>query len=69
MSFSHPHLRTLEEIEQTCILGLMEVLREEVLQAVRYALWDMTSWHADYDTCVWRTGPPRSRRTPGGRCG
>jgi hypothetical protein len=36
------HLRTLEEIERDCIPGLVNVLREEGLEAVRYILWDMT---------------------------
>lgn len=49
------HLKTLEEIECTCIPGLVEVLRWEGLEAVRYALWDMTNWHAEYDPCIWRS--------------
>ncbi len=49
-----PHLKTLEEIERECIPGLVEVLREEGLEAVRYFLWDMTGWHRDYHPCVWR---------------
>ena len=36
------HLKDLEEIEKTGILGLVEVLREEGLDAVRYVLWDAT---------------------------
>ncbi len=49
-----PHLKTLEEIERGRSLGLVEVLREEGLEAVRYSLWDMTGWHAEYDPCIWR---------------
>jgi hypothetical protein len=49
-----PHLKTLEEIERTCVPGLVEVLRQEGVEGVRYALWDMTDWHRDYDPCVWR---------------
>jgi hypothetical protein len=37
-----PHLKVLEEIEQAGIPVLMEVLREEGLDGVRYALWDAT---------------------------
>ena len=33
----------------------MEVLRWEGIEAVRYALFDMTNWHADYDPCTGRT--------------
>ncbi len=40
-----PHLKALEEIEKTSIPGLVEVLREEGLDAVRYVLWDATGWH------------------------
>ncbi len=49
-----PHLKTLEEIEHDCIPGLVEVLREEGLEAVRYFLWDLTGWHRDYDPVLWR---------------
>ncbi len=55
MSDAKPHLRTLEEIERTCVPGLIEVLRTEGIDSVRYALWDMTGWHRDYDPCVWRS--------------
>ena len=48
--------RTLEEIERTCVPGLVEVLRTEGVEGVRYALWDMTGWHCDYDPCTWRGG-------------
>ncbi len=49
-----PHLKTLEEIERECIPGLVEVLREEGLEAVRYFLWDLTGWHHNYDPLLWR---------------
>ena len=48
------HLKTLEEIERDCIPGLVEVLREEGLEAVRYFLWDLTGWHHNYDPVLWR---------------
>ncbi len=54
MKRTPPRLKTLEEIERECIPGLVEVLREEGLEAVRYSLWDMTGWHANYDPCIWR---------------
>jgi hypothetical protein len=55
MSDTKPHLQLLEDIERDCILGLVEVLRQEGVEGVRYALWDMTGWHCDYDPCVWRS--------------
>ena len=55
MSDAKPVLKTLEEIERTCVPGLVEVLRTEGIDGVRYALWDMTGWHRDYDPCVWRS--------------
>ena len=48
------HLKTLEEIERDCIPDLVEVVREEGLEAVRYFLWDMTGWHHNYDPVLWR---------------
>ncbi len=54
MGQTPPHLKTLEEIERDCIPGLVQVLREESPEAVRYFLWDMTGWHRDYDPCLWR---------------
>lgn len=54
MSLTPPHLETLEQIERECIPGLVEVLRWEGIEGVRYALFDMTNWHADYDPCIWR---------------
>ena len=49
-----PHLKSLEEIEKTGIPGLVEVLREEGLDSVRYVLWDATGWHRDYSPPAWR---------------
>jgi hypothetical protein len=54
MKDTPPHLRTLEEIEREGITGLVEVLREEGIDAVRYALWDATGWHRDYGPPAWR---------------
>ncbi len=47
MSDAKPHLMNLEEIERTCVSGLVEVLRTEGIEGVRYALFDMTGWHRD----------------------
>ncbi len=55
MSDTPPHLKTLAEIKRECISGLVEVLRTEGIEGVRYALWDMTGWHRDYDPCVLRS--------------
>ena len=41
MNDPKPHLRTLEEIERECIPGLVQVLREEDLEVVRYFPWDL----------------------------
>ncbi len=54
MSPTPPHLKALEEIERTSIPGLVEVLREEGIDAVRYVLWDATGWHKDYSPPAWR---------------
>jgi hypothetical protein len=37
----------LGEIEKEGLPGLVEVLREEGIDAVRYAFWDATGWHRD----------------------
>ncbi len=48
MKDTPPHLKALEEIEKTSVPGLVKVLREEGVDAVRYVLWDATGWHRDY---------------------
>ena len=48
------HLKTLEKIERECLPGLVRILREEGLEAVRYFLWDLTGWHHNYDPVLWR---------------
>ena len=48
MSPTPPHLKTLEEIEREGIHGLVEVLREEGLDAARHVLREATGWHRDY---------------------
>ncbi len=54
MKDTPPHLKALEEIEREGIPGLVEVLREEGTDAVRYVLWDATGWHRDYSPPAWR---------------
>ena len=44
MNDTPPHLKSLKEIEREGIPGLVEVLREEGIEAVRYVLWDATRW-------------------------
>jgi hypothetical protein len=55
MSDAKPHLEVLEEVERTSIPGLVEVLREEGLDAVRHVLWDATGWQRDYSPLAWRS--------------
>ena len=50
MKATPPHLKVLEEIEEAGIPGLLEVLREEGTDGVRYALWDATGWHRGYSS-------------------
>ena len=54
MGDTPPHLQVLEEVERAGIPGLLEVLREEGIDGVRYPLWDSTGWHRDYSPPVWR---------------
>jgi len=54
MTHARPHLRALEEIEREGIPGLVEVLREEGLDAARHVLWDATDWQRDYSPPAWQ---------------
>jgi hypothetical protein len=45
--------------------GLVEVLREEGIDAVRYALWDTTSWHKDYSPSAWRSRATEEQKKRG----
>ncbi len=65
MSEWRPHLEVLEESERTCVAGFVEVLRTEGIDSVRYALWDMTGWHRDYDPCVWRNRATEEQKRVG----
>ena len=49
MTYVPLHLKALEEIEREGIPGLVEVLREEGIDAVRYIFWDAIGWHRDFD--------------------
>ena len=48
MSDTPSHLQALEEVEKAGIPGLLKVLREEGIGAVRYMFWDASGWHRDY---------------------
>ena len=65
MSPTPPHLQSLEEIERDGIPGLVEVLREEGLDGVRYALWDATGWHRDYSPAAWRNRATEEQKREG----
>jgi hypothetical protein len=65
MKDTPPHLQALEEIEKSGISGLVEVLREEGLDGVRYALWDATGWHRDYSPPAWRNRATEKQKRRG----
>lgn len=65
MRDTSPHLKALEEIEREGILGLVEVLREEGIGAVRYVLWDATGWHRDYSPPAWRNRATKEQKRIG----
>jgi hypothetical protein len=65
MSETPSHLKALEAIECSGIPGLIEVLREEGLDGVRYALWDATGWHRDYSPPVWRNRATKEQKQIG----
>ena len=59
------HLKALEEIECEGIPGLVEVLRESGIDAVRYVLWDATGWHRDYSPPAWRNRATAEQKRKG----
>jgi hypothetical protein len=59
------HLKPLEEIEKVGIPGLVEVLRKEGIDAVRYTLWDATGWHRDYSPPAWRNRVTKEQKQVG----
>jgi hypothetical protein len=56
-----PPLKALE-IEKAGIPSLAEVLREEGLDGVRYALWSTTGWHRDYSPPTWRSQATKEQK-------
>ncbi len=48
MSPTPEYLAALEELERDGLPGLVEVLHQEGLDAVRLILWDVTRWDQDY---------------------
>ena len=57
------HLKALEEVEQHGLSGLVEVMREEGIDAVRYIWWTTTRWHLDYNPTAWsRTATLEQKR-------
>ncbi len=65
MSDPKSHLKTLEEIEREGVPGLVEMLREEGLDAVRHILWDSTRWHRDYSPPAWRNRATEEQKRVG----
>ena len=65
MNTMPPHLKALEEIERDGIPGLVEVLREEGIDGVRYALWDATGCHRDYSPPAWRNQATEEQKRKG----
>ena len=39
----------------------------EGIEGVRYALFDMTGWHRDYDPCLWRDRATEEQKRAGWR--
>jgi hypothetical protein len=60
-----PHLRALEEVERAGTPGLLEVLREEGIDGVRYALWNVSGWHRDYSPPAWRSRATEEQKREG----
>ena len=65
MSTTPPYLNAVEEIEREGIPGLVEVLREEGIDAVRYAMRDATGWHRDYSPPAWRNRATEEQKKMG----
>ena len=65
MKGTPPHLQALEEVERAGIPGLLEVLREEGIDGVRYALWNVSGWHRDYSPPAWRSRATKEQKREG----
>lgn len=62
-----PHLKALEEVEREGIPSLTEVLREEDIDAVRYALWYAPGWHRAYHRpAAWRNRATEEQKRKSG---
>jgi hypothetical protein len=66
MKETPPHLKALEEIEKEGIPGLVEVLREEGIDTVKYALWDATRAGTETTRTSRRCGDPQALAESGG---
>jgi hypothetical protein len=52
-------------MERECIPGLVEVLRQEGLEAARRTLWDITGWDEDYVPRSWRNRATEEQKQVG----
>jgi len=55
MSPTPKHLKALRQIEENSLTGLVELLHNEGLDAVRCVLWDIISWQCDFSLHAWKT--------------
>ena len=65
MKDTPPHLKPLEEIEREGIPSLLEVLRKEGIDGIRYTLRDATGWHRDYSPTAWRNQATEEQKRKG----
>jgi hypothetical protein len=65
MGDTPPHLQALDEIERAGLPGLLEVLREEGIDSVRCALWNVSGWHRDYSPPAWRSRATEEQKREG----
>lgn len=65
MGDTPPHLQALKEVERAGLPGLLEVLREEGIDGVRYALWNVSGWHRAYSPPAWRSRANEEQKREG----
>lgn len=65
MGTTPPHLQTLKEVKRAGIPGLLEVLREEGIDDVRHALWNVSVWHRDYPPPACRSRATEEQKRKG----
>ena len=53
------------ETGRNSIPGLLEVLREEGIDGVRYALWSVSGSHRDYSPPAWRSRATEEQKREG----